>query len=114
MPVAQQTKGKPPVEHGFTPEQAMANLELLLQELEGLEASAAIYFRDFKIPRKDGKGAMWRTWLLPNESIRELGSHPQRVDCVLKHLAWFKEQIKNVDRRQREDANDNLPYSWLD
>lgn len=90
-------------EHSFTEHQVLANMELLKQELSGLEQGANSFFRGFSVPPVKGKPAQWRAWLLQGEDIGDLT--PVQVDYVLKNLAWFKEQIAKV----QEKFNDDLP-----
>jgi hypothetical protein len=67
----------------------LANRELLRQELNGLTEQASIYFRDFEVNGKK------RYWLMPYETIDDLNA--EQIECVLKHLGWFKGQIVNVE-----------------
>lgn len=80
---------------------------LLQQELEGMEADAVKYFCHFQDPtwRKP------RNWLLPTEELGDL--RPECVDCVLKHIKWFKAQIKALSDPDwsvpMEEEEDDLP-----
>jgi len=89
----------------FSAEQAQANLELLKQELTGLEESATHFFTGFEVPPVGTKPAQWRAWLLASEALEDL--KPAQVDYVLKNLEWFKAQIK----KKQEILEDDIP--WL-
>lgn len=97
---------QPAVGDLFTPEQALANLELLKQELSGLEEGAALYFQGFHVPpNARNSKAQWRAWLLPTETLDDL--KPEQTDYVLRNLEWFKAQIV----KKQELLDDPLP--WL-
>jgi len=107
MPIAKAFKSGPrkSLSELFTVEQATANLELLKQELSGMEESAAHFFSGFTVPPVGNKPAQWRAWLLASETLEDL--KPAQVDYVLKNLDWFKAQIK----RKQEVLEDDVP--WL-
>lgn len=62
-----------------------ASVARLARELVGLEDAASLYFQEFVV-----RGEA-RYWLLPTETIQDL--KVSQAEYVLKHLAWFKEQI---------------------
>lgn len=90
----------------FTPEQAAANRELFMQQLEeaGLVEAANEYFTDFWV------GVARRCWILPGgaESVRE-DLKDTHVDHVLKNWAWYRTQIQKVKQLQEDD----VPWLWL-
>ena len=91
MPITIQAKRS--VKREFEEQQrlsALANRELLLQELDGLKEQASIYFRNFEI------NGVRRHWLLPNEILADLHD-PEKVECVIRYMAWFKAQIARVE-----------------
>jgi len=65
---------------------ALANLELLKQELSGMERQACRWMENFKVG-----ASTWRSWLLPTEDLGDL--KPEQVDWLLKNIEWVKRQI---------------------
>lgn len=112
MPIAQQTKKRPEPAGEPTPAE-LADLELLKQELKGMEQAAIEYFSNFTIPPRPGEAkGQWRAWLLVGvDDLDSFRGYPQRVDFVLKNLDWFKQEIQKIQARA---VDDELPYSWLD
>ena len=68
---------------------ALADLELLKQELSGL-AGATKYFQEFYVGRK------LRYWLIPGEDLDVLSVRPERVSWALSNLQWIKSEIKRL------------------
>lgn len=83
----------------FTPEQAMANRELLMQLLREsrLTEAAAIYFRHFFV------GKQFRNWLLPSEDISDLKD--THVNHVIVNWPWYRSQLAKVN----EYVHDQIP-----
>lgn len=104
-------QAKPPV--GEPTPAELADLELLKQELKGMEQAAIEYFSNFTIPPRPGEQkGQWRAWLLVGvDDLDSFKGYPQRVDFVLKNLEWFKQEIQKLHARS---VDDELPYSWLD
>lgn len=87
----------------FTAEQAAANRELLMQQLEeaGLVEAANEYFASFQTA-----GGQQRNWLLPNvETVADLKD--VYVDHVLKNFGYYSKQLRKI----KELQEDELP--WL-